>query len=147
MATNYSVNKIQPTTVLTALGFIPFVVFFLAVIFTEQPTEMATVFTSYSAIILSFLSGSLWGSKLRENIHTDSLVVLLISNLLSVFAWTSLLINSLIAALTLLAMSFTTIYFSEKLSLPHLKRYLAMRRLATICVVILHLSVILALTL
>lgn len=76
------------------------------------------VFVAYSAVILSFLSGVLWG-KARQSMTSDKTNMLLItSNIISVLAWVSLLMIyisplMMLFAVTILLCGYATMLLAE----------------------------------
>ena len=73
---------------------------------------------AYSAVILSFLSGVLWG-KARQSMTSDKTNMLLItSNIISVLAWVSLLMIyisplMMLFAVTILLCGYATMLLAE----------------------------------
>lgn len=103
-------------------------------------------FITYSAIILSFMSGTLWGQRIHKDINSLSKYVLLSSNAISLGAWLSLLIDVPVLSIALLFLGFISIFWVEAKSLKQSEsadaRYLNMRFALTIIVCVLHLLVL-----
>ena len=77
------------------------------------------VFITYSAIILSFLCGALWGKTVSGDCHQTANAVLIFSNLIALSAWCSTLLIYLapimsIFAVTLLLCGFLAVLFCER---------------------------------
>ena len=98
------------------LGLIPFIaplLEMLAAVASSSGIQSAVflgfyapyVFVAYSAVILSFLSGILWGKGRRESTANKSNMALIISNLISILAWLSLLMIHISALMTLFAVT------------------------------------------
>ena len=80
------------------LGLLPFM-FSLVLIGTERTLFNLSgeqFFIAYSAVILSFLSGVLWGNAIDHFYHRLSRNALVLSNLFVLLAWGALLQLSLI---------------------------------------------------
>lgn len=82
------------TSTLGYLGLLPFVLALTATQFVELPWELdpMQVFTTYSAIILSFMAGVLWGRGLPVETGKVTKQVLILSNVFSILAWVALVI-------------------------------------------------------
>ena len=77
------------------------------------------VFITYSAIILSFLCGALWGKTVSGSCRQTSNAVLIFSNLIALCAWSCTLLIYLapimsIFAVTLLLAGFLAVLFCER---------------------------------
>ena len=123
------------------LGYLGLAPFGLTLIFEKTTTEIFNtsamqVFIFYSAIILSFIAGTLW----RKKNDPLSIKLQLVSNLFSLLAFFALLMPEKLA-LIILALSYVTVLFFEyaieqiKQENPH---YLTMRLHLTTIVVLLH---------
>jgi len=123
------------------LGYLGLAPFTLALFFENLITELFNrqalqVFLLYSAIILSFLAGTLWR---QQNEKTDSQLPLL-SNLFSLLAFFSLLmpynLALIVLAVTYAALLYCEYYFNgTKLES---RQYLSMRLQLTTLVVFMH---------
>ncbi len=120
------------------LGLTPFVLILLfeqtvARLFVQSPVQ---IFIFYSAVILSFVAGTLWR---KQNNHVNTKRQLL-SNLFSLLAFTSLLmphsIALMILATTYLALLSCEHYFDQVQ--PDNRSYLKMRLHLTALVIIMH---------
>ena len=136
------------TVILATLGMIPFVfATYLSwsnqVFFEKSGLDL---FITYSAIILSFMGGTLWGQFIHKNIGSLSRYVLISSNFLAIGAWFSLLIDVPVLSIGLLFLGFISTFWVEARSLKHNEsanaRYLNMRFTVTIVVCVLHLLVL-----
>jgi len=101
---------------LAGAGFIPFAFSFGAVlkgieIFGHDPKYM---FVAYSAIIVSFLSGTVWASSLQMKPEKFALSLMMLSNGLAVIAWACLLFSNLELALGVLMVLYPMIFNIEK---------------------------------
>jgi ABC-type uncharacterized transport system permease subunit len=120
------------------LGLTPFVLILLfeqtvARLFVQSPVQ---IFIFYSAVILSFVAGTLW-RKQNSLVNTKRQ---LLSNLFSLLAFTSLLmphsIALMILATTYLALLSCEHYFDQVQ--PDNRSYLKMRLHLTALVIIMH---------
>ncbi|CAA0105126.1 Uncharacterised protein [BD1-7 clade bacterium] len=111
------------------------------------------LFETYSACIASFVCGIWWGAVINNtsnNTSNDtsnnrSSATLVLSNVLCLLAWVSLLLDNPIVTLLLLGGVFFVVLVLEKQLKPHradLQPYFAMRRQVTGSVVILHLVMV-----
>ena len=104
-----------------------------AQLFTQPPAQ---IFIFYSAIILSFVSGTLWRQQ-SSNLNTKRQ---LLSNLFSLLAFASLLCSQQIAIIVL-ATSYLTLLCCEYLfdrNAPDCRDYLIMRFHLTALVILIH---------
>jgi len=108
------------------------------------------IFIAYSAIILSFMAGTLWGRSLdsEQSLATNNIVLL--SNVIALTAWLVLileLINLNELALGILALGFCTLFFFEyhqrnRLYGNNASHYLRYRLFLTTIVVFSHIVLI-----
>ena len=101
------------------------------------------VFLAYSAIILSFLAGTLWGKWESLPPNRGSAVVLIFTNLTSLLAWVSLTIIHIsqflsITAVALLAVGYLGILGVEGTLKTSSRGYWNLRVSLTTVVVLLH---------
>jgi hypothetical protein len=122
------------------LGLLPFITcLYLSIITIESVIAAQQAFIAYSAIILSFIAGSIW----REDNNNTDLKQRIISNIFSLIAFVTLLIERDIA-LIILAFSFLMLFFYEKnLALLNKEKhreveYMTMRFWLTLIVIALH---------
>lgn len=101
------------------LGLLPFL-FSLLLLFSD--TTLFNInghqfFIAYSAVILSFLSGVLWGNGIDHYYHRLSRNILVLSNLFVLLAWGALLqgYTHYITATLLLASGYIAVWYAEKL--------------------------------
>lgn len=125
--------------ILGYLGLLPFIVsLYLSTEIVFLGVSTKQVFIAYSAVILSFIAGSIW--RRDSQIYFDKQNV--ISNLFSLLAFASLLFNHKLA-LIILAVSFMLLFLYEK-SLGKqnklLSDYINMRFWLTLIVVLLHIT-------
>ncbi|MBD5769611.1 DUF3429 domain-containing protein [Marinomonas colpomeniae] len=141
MRTSSSILSLQ----LSVLGIIPFA-FSTYLSWTNQmlfDESGSYLFTTYSAIILSFLSGTLWGQCINKRISTMSQYLLISSNVIALGAWFSLLLEVSSLSIALLLLGFISLFWVEARSLREENsvhsRYLNMRFGITLIVCVLHL--------
>ncbi|MBA6398046.1 DUF3429 domain-containing protein [Colwellia sp. BRX10-4] len=92
------------------LGLLPFAGFlYLSVVLKDSSMLAQQAFIAYSAIIVSFIAGTLW-RKAEDNARLTQQVI---SNLLSLIAFTTLLVPRDLA-LIVLSFSFTFLFLYEK---------------------------------
>lgn len=119
------------------LGLTPFIICFLLSLLVAQWKQIGIqAFIFYSAIILSFLSGTLW-LKSDDNNNAKQQII---SNLICLMAFFSLLLAHSVALITL-ALGYLVIFIFEKhlySKNPKLADYLNMRFKLTLCVIFLH---------
>jgi len=101
------------------------------------------VFVSYSVVILSFVSGTLWGRINPMGVDKLSSSMLLFSNIVCLSAWFSLLLTHVsqvmtLLALILLAIGYGSILFVERFVGRDELSYWRLRRNLTIAVISLH---------
>ena len=153
-------SAIRITTALGFAGLLPFLGALLALMLNvDLPFKAGQVFVFYSAIILSFLCGAVWGSLLNTScvaldlVETDftkkAVALFIVSNLVSLTAWASLLIYNthLDLSLGLLILGYTVVlaaeYAMRELLYKQVYRgYLKLRSWLTFCVVTLHLGML-----
>lgn len=140
-----------PTHTLGYLGLIPFALSAFAISFELSifNTSALLIFVSYSAIILSFLSGVMWGNSLNHKESSTNRYALLLSNLFALLAWFSLLhsTDNYTWAIVALMLGFICIRIAEiKLNSAHQDEYYQqLRNRLTTCVCGLH-AVVFAIT-
>ncbi len=129
------------------LGLLPFISGLVLLMLNETLFELSgqQIFITYSAIILSFLSGVLWGAALEGFDNTLGRTALILSNLFALAAWAALLLDGYAKlAVALLAIGFLAVWFAEKHIRTNQKAaspegYQTMRNRLTIGVVAMHL--------
>lgn len=149
------ISTIRITTVLGCAGLAPFAGAFLATVFeVELPLEPEKFFVSYSAVILSFLCGALWGSLLgggvtKTEFTKKTMALFVMSNAVSLTAWVSLLNyeRHFELSLGLLVLGYTVVLALEYAVVELLYKqvyrgYLLLRSWLTISVVVLHLGML-----
>jgi hypothetical protein len=109
------------------------------------------VFVAYSAVILSFLCGILWATARAGEVSRLSNSAIILSNLLALSAWASLLLIYIapvmtIFAVTLLIAGFLTVLWAERIvngrSIESNRAYWLMRQRVTVVVAFWHILVI-----
>lgn len=122
------------------MGLIPFIIsLYLSINDTGWQLDAKQVFIAYSAIILSFVAGTLWQTN-GETKHDRRKIV---SNIFSLFAFLTLLVNQNLA-LTILAANYILLFLYEsKLATLNQESnrnpaYMTMRFRLTCMVALLH---------
>ncbi|MFT5756851.1 MAG: hypothetical protein ACI9LM_001576 [Alteromonadaceae bacterium] len=122
------------------LGLLPFIAcLYLSIETVDLNITAKQAFIAYSAIIISFISGTLW----RKNNNSTYVNQQIISNIVSLIAFVTLLIEPDVA-LIILAFSFLFLFIFEKKSAIYIKEnsvitgYMSMRLWLTLMVVSLH---------
>ena len=156
-----SLNNPPPSSlnfmrVLGCAGLIPFILpiglivgelwFGIAFYHEMLPPHFASfMFITYGAVILSFMSGTLWahGQKINEQYLAKCAVLL--SNMFSLSAWCAVLISYVATELAVYSVALLMVGFVSLLWVEHLvggigKAYWRLRLSLTIIVVVLHLS-------
>jgi hypothetical protein len=130
----------KSTKALSFMGIIPFIIsFYLSIQGVVWQIESKQIFIAYSAIILSFLAGTIW-KKSKQKIYDQQRII---SNIFSLLAFISLLVNHHLA-LIILVISYLFLFLYET-RLENLdkqsdiiKGYLKMRLQLTVSVILLH---------
>src|SRR5690606_6806112 len=127
------------------LGIIPFVAAAAAVILQMPlgPFAGLELFVTYSAVILSFVAGSLWGKVMSSKDSGDDSKALVITTALSLVGWLALLLDHIPFALVILALGFFVAWIIERS--PSIgessycpQDYTKMRGRLTLWVIVLH---------
>ena len=129
------------------LGLLPFLGGLVLLVLNETLLDLSgqEIFISYSAVILSFLSGILWGAALESFDSKLGRTALIFSNLFALTVWAALLLDGyskLVVAL--FAIGFLAVWFAEKHIRTKQKAaspegYQTMRNRLTLGVVAMHL--------
>lgn len=115
--------KSQPSArdTMLQLGYLGLVPFIGGVIITWADLTLfglsgEQLFLSYSAVILSFLSGVLWGNGIDHFSHKLSRNALLLSNLFALLAWGALLqgATQYVIATGILTAGYLAVWLAEK---------------------------------
>lgn len=134
--------------VLGFLGLTPFLVGAVGVLagFHSPTLEPLNVFITYSAVILSFLSGSLWANAGHQGMSREAALTMILSNVFCLTAWLALLLHNNLSAVLLLLVAFPLLCVAEgrvKENLP--PSYMRLRTILTWVVFVTHLAVAIAL--
>ena len=86
---------------LTYLGILPFLICTLTIFAGLEQEKTVFILRAYAAVIVSFISGIHWGIGMKDPKHSG-VWLLATSNIISVLAWSSLLIHQVIFALMML---------------------------------------------
>ena len=105
------------------------------------------IFVSYSAVILSFMCGTLWAGWQTIDNNRLARYAVLVSNLLALSAWSALVLMFILAVpkvlcVILLMLGFISLLTTERMLGSAVKIYWRMRLSLTAIVVILHLIMI-----
>lgn len=105
----------------------------------------AQAFVAYSAVILSFLAGSLWSSGILAKDSPSRLVLMLVSNSLAISAWFSILMSSQTVAVVALLVAYLILLWAERrLCSDQARPYRLMRVRLTALVALFHLLFLLS---
>jgi Protein of unknown function (DUF3429) len=118
------------------LGLTPFALCLYVSLFTTFNTEGKQGFIAYSAIILSFMAGSLWQLNQSDKQSFQQVI----SNVFALVAFSSLFLNQYLA-LAILATSYLALFMYEKhdVRVQHnQKKYMVMRFRLTLTVIVMH---------
>ena len=158
-----SLNKPPPSLlnfmrVLGYAGLIPFIfplglivceLWFGIVFYHEMvPPHFASyMFITYSAVILSFMSGTLWAHGQQINEQYLAKCAVLLSNVFSLSAWCAVLMSYVAPEWAVYSVALLMAGFVSLLCVEHLvggigKAYWRLRLSLTIIVVVLHLSML-----
>lgn len=147
-------RKRSITSALGYLGLLPFVGSALLSFLQGSLWNLAAeqIFISYSAIILSFMAGTLWGKVLSAGDEGGHQLAYIVSNLIALAAWGTVLWSSRIPAaeqwsLAILALGYVITWHVEKS--PRVGQsshcptgYGILRQRLTTAVVVLHLVMV-----
>ncbi|GAB6260828.1 DUF3429 domain-containing protein [Photobacterium sp. 53610] len=129
------------------LGLLPFLITLMLAMTDIRLFNLSgqQMFIAYSAVILSFLSGILWGNAIDHMAHKLSRNALILSNLFVLLAWGAILQGNKhsVTAAGLLALGYLAVWFAEKLirqteGEENPKAYQPMRSRLTAGVILLH---------
>lgn len=97
------------------LGLLPFIIstFEYHFDFYEYGFIAQSAFVAYSAIILSFLCGAIWGQVLEQPYQVKGKALLIGSNLVAILAWCGLLIHQPHLSLLLLLCGYISVFWLE----------------------------------
>ncbi|WP_051484485.1 DUF3429 domain-containing protein [Shewanella waksmanii] len=97
-------------------GLLPFIIA-SGLAMVQQPLfghAASTLFVTYSASILAFLSGSLWGRETHALQNNVNDWVMGLSNVLCLLAWLCLLLTATLGAVALLMLGYITTLIVER---------------------------------
>ncbi|MGF1699485.1 DUF3429 domain-containing protein [Photobacterium makurazakiensis] len=113
-----ALSPAQTMSRLAYLGLVPFILAIICIWIDKTlfGLEAEKVFVAYSAVILSFLSGVLWGNAIDHIKHSLSRNALILSNLFAFIAWGVLLHSpdSYFWSVSVLLFGFIAVWFAEK---------------------------------
>ena len=130
-------------------GLLPFIV--LSVLAFNHsllaPEHTMLGFISYSAVILSFVAGTLWGKAVILALDDNIAKLLIISNIIALASWIALITPFELSALILLASGYLYLLYIEfkAKQLSNTTSYMALRTILTCVAVICHIVVMLSL--
>ncbi len=139
-------------TFLGIAGLLPFLAALLATLantilgYIALSMDPNLIFVFYSSVILSFLCGALWGRLLNQDYSLKMATLLIVTNLLALASWLSLLIFNeyQILSLALLSLAYLLVFILEAIEADLLYRkvyrgYLKLRFGLTSSVLAMHL--------
>ncbi len=101
------------------------------------------LFVSYSAVIASFLCGTIWANALQMKQDKFAFSLMMVSNALTLAAWLSILFSHTGLAVGLLMFLYPVIFNVERTYRSEITDgYFTMRKALTIAVVIAHAAVL-----
>ncbi|MBB1361272.1 MULTISPECIES: DUF3429 domain-containing protein [Shewanella] len=130
-------------------GLLPFII--LSVLAFNHsllaPEHTMLGFVSYSAVILSFVAGTLWGKAVILTLDDNIAKLLIISNIIALACWIALLTPFALSALILLASGYLYLLYIEfkAKQLSTTTSYLTLRTILTSAAVVCHIIVMLSL--
>lgn len=136
------------STLIKTLGFLGLIPFLVSTIayhfdFYHYGFHAQNVFVAYSAVILSFLSGAIWGQVLEQPSQKQGKPLLIASNLIALGAWLGLVFYQPHLSLLLLLGGYISIFWLEvrwlKAIRPDQSFYPNLRFILTILVCAMHL--------
>lgn len=98
-------------------GLVPFLVTALAELMglsLSLPVSPMTLLVTYGAVVLSFLSGTLWGRSIHRADSEATNSLLLLSTAFAVMAWLTLLLSSVFWSLLLQMVGFALLLTFER---------------------------------
>ncbi|GGB53885.1 DUF3429 domain-containing protein [Shewanella inventionis] len=130
-------------------GLIPFVTLSLLAFNHSllSPEHTLLGFISYSAIILSFMAGALWGKAVALDLDDGIAKLLIISNVIALGCWIALLTPFELSALILLVSGYVYLLYIEfkAKQLSATTSYITLRTILTSVVAVCHIVVMLSL--
>ncbi|WP_350432539.1 DUF3429 domain-containing protein [Shewanella sp. H8] len=130
-------------------GLLPFII--LSVLAFNHsllaPEHTMLGFVSYSAVILSFVAGTLWGKAVILALDDNIAKLLIISNIIALASWIALITPFELSALILLASGYLYLLYVEfkAKQLSTTTSYMTLRTILTSVAVICHIVVMLSL--
>ena len=135
-------------TALGVAGLLPFMASLLAAFLNAIMSDMdlavqpKLIFVFYSAVILSFLCGAFWGRLLNKDYTLKVALLLVVTNMLALAAWISLLLFNeyQVLSIGLLGLAYLSVFIFESIEAKLLykdiyRAYLKLRFWLTFCVV------------
>ncbi|RUM51317.1 MAG: hypothetical protein DSY86_06270 [Marinomonas sp.] len=106
------------STLIKTLGFLGLIPFLISTIafhfdFYHYGFHAQSVFIAYSAVILSFLSGAIWGQVLEQPYQAKGKLLLIASNVVAVGGWVGLIIQQPHLSLLLLLCGYISLFWLE----------------------------------
>lgn len=142
-------NSIKTWQWLGFAGLLPFIILsVLAFNHSLLAPEMTMLgFVSYSAVILSFVAGTLWGKAVILTLDDNIAKLLIISNIIALGCWIALLTPFVLSALILLVSGYLYILYVEfkAKQLSTTTSYITLRTILTCVAVVCHIVVMLSL--
>ena len=142
-------NSIKTWQWLGFAGLLPFIILsVLAFNHSLLAPEMTMLgFVSYSAVILSFVAGTLWGKAVILTLDDNIAKLLIISNIIALGCWIALLTPFVLSALILLVSGYLYLLYIEfkAKQLSTTTSYITLRTILTSVAVVCHIVVMLSL--
>ncbi|MBB1319141.1 DUF3429 domain-containing protein [Shewanella sp. SR43-4] len=142
-------NSIKTWQWLGFAGLLPFIILsVLAFNHSLLAPEMTMLgFVSYSAVILSFVAGTLWGKAVILTLDDNIAKLLIISNIIALGCWIALLTPFVLSALILLVSGYLYLLYVEfkAKQLSTTTSYITLRTILTSVAVVCHIVVMLSL--
>ena len=131
-------------------GLLPFLGLSLSSLMTIELSLIGNplpALVSYGAVILSFLSGILWGRALHRADTESTQGLIITSNVFALLAWLTLLLNTIFWSLLLQIVGFALVLFFERklargTTMTSQSRYYPMRLMLTVGVIVCQILVL-----
>lgn len=139
--------RISSRPVILTLGFLGLIPFIgstlIHLIGLTSGFDVQTIFITYSAVILSFLCGAIWGQVLEQPTQAKGKTLLVCSNIVALVAWLGLLLEQPHLSLLTLLGGYVSVFWLEVRWLKQLRAdnsyYPNMRFMLTVIVCATHL--------
>ena len=131
-------------SILGYAGLLPFIISTCLILMGQTlfSIDPFMLFITYSAIILSFLAGTLWGRESSKVHYLNDDKLLIISNVVSVVAWVAIVANHLYVSLLMLSVGYVVVYLKDRQQWREKTlsdKYIKLRTQLTVVALICHL--------